>query len=358
MNFCIRLSCCVNRVISGNPQFCCESVTDLLEESGQQSADISLFPRLALCPPSSDALLLNPAVCAQCEDALDQVRVASAKNESCIIIGLVKRFGGKPVDVIAVLQNGEIAAYLPAAGYGRLQSADPVTGYYREQERPGSPLRGWDTLFGCGELRFCVCPCPVSDLPLHLPRLVRTGCQAVLVPCYEPATAESAEKELRLVRALSESFGIAIAFVRGGQGDTSHPVAFQGHAAICECGEMLAQYTGRALWAITPLQLESFSFARDLDCDILRACQRFSSDCQPEITFRESSGKKGLLREIRKDPFLPAGRGAGQPLPADAVRAAGAEPGLPRGQHRPASSGAGRLRRAGLHPGARSPRGR
>ena len=38
------------------------------------------------------------------------------------------------------------------------------------------------------------------------------------------------------VRALSESFGIAIAFVRGGQGDTSHPVAFQGHAAICECG--------------------------------------------------------------------------------------------------------------------------
>ena len=52
MNFCIRLSCCVNRVISGNPQFCCESVTDLLEESGQQSADISLFPRLALCPPS------------------------------------------------------------------------------------------------------------------------------------------------------------------------------------------------------------------------------------------------------------------------------------------------------------------
>lgn len=304
MNFCIRLSCCVNRVISGNPQFCCESVTDLLEESGQQSADISLFPRLALCPPSSDALLLNPAVCAQCEDALDQVRVASAKNESCIIIGLVKRFGGKPVDVIAVLQNGEVAAYLPAAGYGRLQSADPVTGYYREQELPGSPLRGWDTLFGCGELRFCVCPCPVSDLPLHLPRLVRTGCQAVLVPCYEPATAESAEKELRLVRALSESFGIAIAFVRGGQGDTSHPVAFQGHAAICECGEMLAQYTGESFGQHT-FALESFSFARDLDCDILRACQRFSSDCQPEITFRESSGKKGLLREIRKDPFLP-----------------------------------------------------
>ena len=96
MNFCIRLSCCVNRVISGNPQFCCESVTDLLEESGQQSADISLFPRLALCPPSSDALLLNPAVCAQCEDALDQVRVASAKNESCIIIGLVKERLEKP----------------------------------------------------------------------------------------------------------------------------------------------------------------------------------------------------------------------------------------------------------------------
>ena len=92
--------------------------------------------------------------------------------------------------------------------------------------------------------------------------------------------------------------------MRGGQGDTSHPVAFQGHAAICECGEMLAQYTGERFGQHT-FALESFSFARDLDCDILRACQRFSSDCQPEITFRESSGKKGLLRKIRKDPFLP-----------------------------------------------------
>ena len=94
--------------------------------------------------------------------------MASAKNESCIIIGLVKRFGGKPVDVIAVLQNGEVAAYLPAAGYGRLQSADPVTGYYREQERPGSPLRGWDTLFGCGELALLRLPLP-SKRPAAAP---------------------------------------------------------------------------------------------------------------------------------------------------------------------------------------------
>lgn len=90
--------------------------------------------------------------------ALDQVRVASAKNESCIIIGLVKRFGGKPVDVIAVLQNGEVAAYLPAAGYGRLQSADPVTGYYREQERPGSPCAAGTPCLAAGSCASASAP--------------------------------------------------------------------------------------------------------------------------------------------------------------------------------------------------------
>lgn len=304
MNSVIRLCCCVNRVISGNPQFCCESVTDLLEESSQQCADITLFPRLALCPPSSDALLGNPAILTQCEDALGQVRVATAKSHGCVVIGLPMRFGGRVVDVVAVLQNGEVKAYLPAAGYGRLQSVDPVTGFFREDERESSPLRGWDTTFCCGQLRFCVCPCPVTDLPMHLPRLVKTGCQAVLVPCYEPATAESAERENRLVQALSESFGIAIAFVRGGQGDTSHPVAFQGHAAICECGEMLAEYTGESFGQHT-FALESFCFARDLDCDILRASQRFANDRDADIHLKEREGKKGLLRSISRDPFLP-----------------------------------------------------
>ena len=72
MNSVIRLCCCVNRVISGNPQFCCDSITDLLEENELLHADLSLFPRLALCPPSSGNLLYNSAVLSQCEQALDQ----------------------------------------------------------------------------------------------------------------------------------------------------------------------------------------------------------------------------------------------------------------------------------------------
>ena len=106
------------------------------------------------------------------------------------------------------------------------------------------------------------------------------------------------------MQALSESFGIAIAFVRGGQGDTSHPVAFQGHAAICECGEMLAEYTGESFGQHT-FALESFCFARDLDCDILRASQRFANDRDADVQLKEREGKKGLLRSISRDPFLP-----------------------------------------------------
>lgn len=50
-----------------------------------------------------------------------------------------------------------------------------------------------------------------------------------------------------LSAALSETFGIAIAFVCGGQGDTSHPNAFQGHSAVYECGNMLSDHTGQSI---------------------------------------------------------------------------------------------------------------
>lgn len=68
MNSVIRLCCCINRVSSTNPAFCGESIQDLLEENGSFRADITLFPRLALCPPSSGAMLKSAAISHLCED--------------------------------------------------------------------------------------------------------------------------------------------------------------------------------------------------------------------------------------------------------------------------------------------------
>ena len=305
MNSVIRLCCCVNRVSSGNPSYCRDSVLDLLEETKEFHADLSLFPRLALCPPSSDALLESSVVCSYCEEGLDQIRLSNAQNGGCVIVGLVKRFFGHPTDVVAVIQNGEIAAFLPAAGYGRLQSVDPLTGYYSAQSLPDSPLRGWDTVFSCGDLSFCVCPCPVNELIFHLPLLAKTGCQAVLVPCYEPVTAESEQRALDTVRVLSEQLGIAVAFVNGGQGDTSSPLCFEGFAAVYECGQPLAHCNGSDAGEQIHA-LESFSVCRDLDCDIISSQLKFRAAAVPAFAFPETTGKKGLMRRVAQDPFLPS----------------------------------------------------
>ena len=298
MNSMIRLCCCINRVSSGNPQHCCENVRYLLEDTAELSPDISLFPRLALCPPSSDALLENPSIANLCDEALEQLREVSSKNNSCLIVGLVKRFWGRPIDVVAVIQNGEVKAYLPASGCGRLPSLDGFGSYNTE-----SLLRPWDTLFQCGDLKFCICPCPVKDLALYLPRITQTGCQAVLVPCYEPAYVGSAHRDMELCKALSETFGIAIAVAQGGQGDTSCPYAFEGHALICENGEVLADSVGRKM-ENNISNLENFSACCDLDCDILSSSARFSTIQPPNILLNETFGKSGLLRPVREDPFL------------------------------------------------------
>ena len=56
-----------------------------------------------MCPRSSANLFYNSAVLSQCEQALDQLLLASSKNSSCIIVGLPKRIGGQVMDVIAEL---------------------------------------------------------------------------------------------------------------------------------------------------------------------------------------------------------------------------------------------------------------
>ena len=246
-----------------------------------------------------------PLFSPQCEQALDQLLLASSKNSSCIIVGLPKRIGGQVMDVIAVIQNGELLALLPACGSGMLSSADPLLGYW--ENCPQEKLFGWDTLFCCGDLRFCICPCPVQELPLHLPRLAKTGCHAgagaQLPAGYRRNQSASAASG-------AGSFGKALASplswcaaVRGTP--TRIPMLTKGtpsSANAVSCSPIAP--AGHRPEKIS-MRWKASALPETSDCDILNACRRFASRTPANILLTENDGKKGLMRTVSADPFLP-----------------------------------------------------
>ncbi len=163
-----------------------------------------------------------PLFLSQCEQALDQLRLASSKNSSCIIVGLPKRIGGQVMDVIAVIQNGELLALLPACGSGMLSSADPLLGYW--ENCPQEKLFGWDTLFCCGDLRFLHLPLPGARTAASSAAFGKNR-----LPCGAGAQLPAGYRRNQSASAASgagsfESFGIAIVLVRGGQGTPPIPM--------------------------------------------------------------------------------------------------------------------------------------
>ncbi|MCL2068886.1 MAG: hypothetical protein FWH00_03215, partial [Oscillospiraceae bacterium] len=124
----IRLTCAVNRVKAADPAACLDEILRVLEDAGE--ADITVFPKLALCSASCGGLYRNRMLHDACDSALDRLCELSAGRAGYIIVGTA---GGA-----AVLHRGETVAL--------------VTG---QDSR---------AVFSCGDLRFCILDCDPCEL--------------------------------------------------------------------------------------------------------------------------------------------------------------------------------------------------
>lgn len=283
MDSVIRLSAAVNKVNCGNPIDCLEEIKQVLAK--MPACDIAVFPKLALLGSCGD-FARNPAVTGQCSDALDELGELTREMDSYVLVGLCVDDGGNPASVIALLYHGELVAYIPTA-----DNLPPfANGGFSEELVPQN------TVFGCGDLRFCVMGCGLNHMLLSAAEIVETGCDLIIIPAYEPMYAGKYDEVRKYAEFLSKSAGVAVAVVNGGVGDTSSPWAFDGFVTICECGTELAA---------TKAGYESFSCTVDLDIDIIRSTKKCRAFERPSHAIQLSGQKRGLLRQVDPNPFLP-----------------------------------------------------
>lgn len=281
----IRVASAVSKASPGDPAACLREVRETLRLLEDSPADIVIFPQLALAPPDSGSLLSASWLAEACQNALGELCVATSDLDSCIIIGLPLREPGRTRSVCAVLHRGRVLGMVPAL------------------DDPQSPDGSWeaegllppDTVFTCGELRFCVFPCDPLKLPRMMHRLEGTGCGLVVVPCYPAAFAGSIRRTEEVLRTLSEGYGCAIALAAGGVGSSSSPYLYQGFTAVYECGQKLCGDIAAR---------ESLVSVCDVDWDIISSQLAISGSRAPFCRMNPQISREGMLRPVDPNPYL------------------------------------------------------
>lgn len=286
MNSILGVFGAVNRVFPADPARCCDEIAELLSRQ-EQGADIAVLPTLALSSAGCGNLFSCASLLESAEAQLDRLLALSRELGGFFIAGLPMADCAGAVSAVAVMRDGELA--------GLLADADPpdgLGGVYSERFLPS------DTVFRCGELRFCVSAGHPGRLPLRAAALAATGADLIVAPSYAPVTAGSTARWLEAARVASRSLGMAVLSVNGGVGDSSSPDLYRGYVALYECGETLCEL-------VAGPDGETPSASRDLDLDVIRSQKVVSGYRPPHFSAPAAGGRRGLLRPLSLSPFVP-----------------------------------------------------
>lgn len=280
MNSIVRISAMVNRVKTANPHFCFEQILDLLYQNQQNLSDIIVFPRMALCPPSSGALLRNSGIYEDCEELIELMLKESENFNSFILFGTLKMLDMRPYEVYAVIFQGQILGYIPC----------------EEVPEDFDEILSKDAVFRVNNMTFTILPCELNELALKLPEAAARGADCVICPSYSPVTAETFSNVSLCAKTLSEAYGIAIVLCNGGFGDTSAPLLYKGLCELYECGKLMGSADSSNGNPVVSC---------DFDAEIIRSQNKFKRKKRADFSVETINHHKNLLRYVSKTPYLP-----------------------------------------------------
>ena len=258
----VRVSVLSPEISPGEPAASLRGIRTALRGVLPLSPDIIILPPSALCGLSAGDMAKNGAIHAAAEDALRLLAEDTADSGALVVLSSSAPRTGEPERI--VLYKGDILR-ASAADSGRFQCGRVAFRVWQ-----GDPLAA--PLFaGEPDCDLFIC---LSDVP---------------APCGAP------ERFFRAAEAWSESTGCAVALCGSARGESLAPHCYRPFAAVYENGLLLSR-AGEDRTHITA----------DIDLDIIRTVKRVPTFLSEEAEERPLSEKKGILRDVQKDPFLPA----------------------------------------------------
>ncbi len=309
----IKAAAMTPKIKVADPVYNAKEICKGIEEALAKGARLIVFPELCLTGYTCSDLFLQEILLLQAKEALDTVAEATEGSDALVFVGMPLVKDHKLYNVAAVLQNGEILAFIPKRfipAYAEFYEArhfvpgntEPEPYIYKEKEIPF----GTDILLQVENMPDLVVGCEVcEDIWVPDSPGAAHALAGATVMVNLSASNETIGKDVyreMLVKSASARQITAYIYASAGEGESTQDLVFGGHNIIAENGTILAEAK-----RFVPENLYA-------DIDIHRLCheRRRMSTYHPETMRRHTvvsvsmeEEETILTRSFSPKPFVP-----------------------------------------------------
>lgn len=321
----IRLAACVPTARVADPDFAVARSLRLADEGHAARAAVMLFPELGLSSYAIDDLLFQEALLDKVEAAIERIAEASRQLYPVLVVGAPVRWQGRLYNAAVVLYRGAVLGVVPKSFlpnyrefYERrhFTSGAAVQGQQLTIAGQAAPF-GVDLIFrSTGSVPFAFSVEVCEDVWVPVPpsaRAAMAGAEVLLNLSASNITIGKAGMRRLLCASQSARAIAAYAYSAAGPGESTTDLAWDGHAAIFECGDTLAEterFATDASVAIADVDLGRIRQERMRMNSFGDCAQRESTTATPfrSVCFELDAPDQAvaLSRRIDRFPFVPS----------------------------------------------------
>src|SRR5208337_842960 len=324
----VRAAVCLPCVRVADPAYNVGRTLELAQRAAKAGAAIALFPELGLSAYSNEDLFQQDALLEATRAALEQLARESRELAPMLIVGAPLRFEEKLFNCAVVLYRGRVLGlapktYLPnyREFYEKRQFVSAQQALSREVPFLGARVPfGNDLVFTAGNVEgFKVHIEICEDLWAPIPPSTNAALGGALVLANLSASNSiigKAEYRRNLCAAQSGKCLAAYLYSGAGPGESTTDLAWDGHAMICENGELLAEserFADREQIISVDLDLERLAQERMRSTSFNDAVgfhrERLQTLRTVEFEFAVPEADLALNRNIDRFPYVPSDAG-------------------------------------------------
>lgn len=223
-----------------------------MEEAFAEGAKVIVFPELCLTGYTCGDLFLQELLLRSAEEQLKRIAEKTAGHDALVFVGLPLRKDHKLYNVAAVLQDGEVLAFIPKTfipGYGEFYETRHFTPGVRELSQvwfDGEEVPfGTGILFEADGIEGLTVGCEICEdfwVP-NPPSVTHARAGATVIVNLSASNETVAKDKYRemLVTSASARLLCAYVYTSAGEGESTQDLVFRGHNIIAENGTVLAQ---------------------------------------------------------------------------------------------------------------------
>ena len=313
----IRIACAVPAGKVGDVKKNVEAICRFMAEADEQSADLLVFPELALTGCSCGDLFYQDTLHRAVEEGMKTILSCSEAHPALtVVVGLPVRMGIRLANCAAVVSGGCLRGlvsktYLPDSGgcnESRWFSAieeGAVAAIAGQEATVGTDLlyRVGETTVGIELSEDFFAPIAPSAFQCL------NGAEVILNLAASAEQAGKKQNRMELVKVHSQNCKCIYAYCSAGCTESTTDLVFSGHSVIAENGVILAESEGVAAsdyLLVQDCDLGRIRAERRRNATFRNAAQRYAGGMLTELGGTEKLRSDGSLYPLQKLPFIPS----------------------------------------------------